>query len=180
MTTTIVTEKDFVVIEQHSRSWYAPHIFTGEPQFKAWRKQNQKLHIVERTAARGRCMRAIDHRREIIMEDMPDFDPNPMPALNVIGRASHLNPEFAGWRKDQNRVGVAFAHAVEANRFFGEIRLLGCKALPTKQITGSDKPWNQHWLVVVENCDIPKRAPAQYFGSDVGAVVKLESAAGLV
>lgn len=178
MTTTIVHQSDFLVIEQR-KAWHTPHVFKTKEQFLVWRKQNPLPQIVEPTAARGRATKPVDHRGEVLV-DMPAFDPAPIEAHNVIGRASHLTPAFAGWRKDAARVAVAFERVLEANRFYGEMKMLGCRALPTKQISGTEKPWNNAFLVVVENCDIPANADHQYFGTFIGADVRLQSAHGLV
>jgi len=58
----IITNSDFIVVEQESHRGYIQHIFKDLAQFVAWRKRHTWQKILDRTCARGRMLDVKDHR----------------------------------------------------------------------------------------------------------------------
>jgi len=65
VSTRIITNRDFIVVEQCS-SYCIPHLFRDKSHFKAWRTlRGQGKNIVAPGTARGRRMSGYDHKGEI-------------------------------------------------------------------------------------------------------------------
>ena len=177
MPTTIVTEKDFVVIDQGEHGYYTPHIFASKKQFAAWQRIHKYARFVPRGQAKGRAKPAIDHRQEIVFVE--GYDATPIEVHNVLTRARNLDCVFFGWRRDTHRAGALFTGSDVAHRFLADLTEIGCAAQrqPTK-VQG--KPWSQLTLIVIEHCDIPDRAQDVFFGPATLADVRLQHALSMV
>jgi len=65
---TVVTTQDFVVVDQRAGT-YTPHVFADQAQFQTWMQVNRPRTIRAASAARGRCLPAVDHRDDAGQDD---------------------------------------------------------------------------------------------------------------
>jgi len=64
----VITGQYLVVAEQQPGR-YTPHLFTDRAQFQTWMQTNRPRNIRAASAARGRCLPAVDHRDDASQDD---------------------------------------------------------------------------------------------------------------